>query len=302
VHAALCVVVGGVALLGATHPASAADPTTADCLAASESSLQLGNQHKLRAERSQLLVCAAAMCPADIRKECEGRVAEVNAQMPTVVFSARDATGDLTEVRVTMDGALLAARLDGAAISVDPGEHTFTFQAAGQPVLQRKLVIIEGQKDRRELIQIGPEAVAPQATSLRSPESTPAAPRDEGLGTQRILAIVAGGVGVAGIGLGTAFGILAISRKSSAQSVCPGSGACPTQEGADRWSSASTAGTLSTVGFVVGGVGLAGGAALWFTAPYFGAKSDTNGTAAALAAGRTRVGIGPGTLQLAGSF
>jgi len=61
---------GILAVIAADSPALAADPTTADCLAASDASLKAGNEHKVRAERAQLLVYAATTCPADIRKEC----------------------------------------------------------------------------------------------------------------------------------------------------------------------------------------------------------------------------------------
>src|SRR5258708_32712612 len=85
--------------------ARAADPTTADCLAANESSIALRNQHKLREARSRLLVCSAATCPGDIRDECIRRVGEINAAMPTIVFETKDRAGnDLSAVQVTMDG------------------------------------------------------------------------------------------------------------------------------------------------------------------------------------------------------
>ncbi len=127
--------------------ATAADPTTADCLAASDASLKAGNQHKLRAERTHLLTCAADNCPADIRKECVARVDEVNAQIPTVIFSARNAAGaDLSAVEITMDGEDILAERLLTAISIDPGEHTFTFATAGEASLTKKLVIqqVEG--------------------------------------------------------------------------------------------------------------------------------------------------------------
>jgi hypothetical protein len=80
-------------LLAAPRFAEAADPTTADCLSASESSLSLRNQHKLREARAALLICSAASCPGDVRAECTRRVSEVNAAIPTIVFEAKDSSG-----------------------------------------------------------------------------------------------------------------------------------------------------------------------------------------------------------------
>jgi len=57
--------------------------TASSVSSATEVAVKLGNEHKLRAERSQLLVCAAPSCPADIRKDCSNRVEQVNAQIPS---------------------------------------------------------------------------------------------------------------------------------------------------------------------------------------------------------------------------
>ena len=109
-------------LLALPLPVYAADPTTADCLNANNRSIDLRNNHRLRAARGQLLICAANNCPADIRKECTRRVDEVNGQIPTIIFEAKDAASgkDLSAVKVTMDGELIADRLEGTAISIDP--------------------------------------------------------------------------------------------------------------------------------------------------------------------------------------
>jgi hypothetical protein len=49
------------------------------------------------------------------------RVDEINAAIPTVIFEAKDgAGGDLSAVRVTMDGEVLAERLEGTALSINP--------------------------------------------------------------------------------------------------------------------------------------------------------------------------------------
>jgi hypothetical protein len=284
--------------------ARAADPTTADCLAANNSSVDLRNDQKLRAARAQLLVCSSGNCPADIRKECLRRVDEVNAQIPTIIFEAKDASGrDLSAIKVTMDGQPLADRLEGTALSIDPGEHTFVFETAGQPALTKQFVIEESQKDRREPIVFGqPEgtaalrgaAPAPSPVDVQSPgaaiEASPTAAsgeRSPALGTQQILAIVAGGFGVVGVGLGSAFGLIAISKKNDAENVC--SNLCATQSGVSKWSDAKTAAQIADVAFIIGGLGLAGGAVLWFTAK---PQSDAGSIA--------QVGFGPGTVHVKG--
>jgi hypothetical protein len=293
----LCVFVLAAATL-ARRPARAADPTTADCLAANESSLALRNQHKLRDSRAQLLICAAASCPADVRQECARRVTDINAAIPTIVFEARDSAGnDLVAVKVTMDGQTIADRLEGTALSLDPGAHTFSFETAGQAAIQKQFVIREGEKDRRERLVFGapsvttvPAAAPGPASILASSPPPPSSDASRGLGTQRILAIVAAGVGVVGIGVGIGYGISSKSKHDSASKVCPNP-QCPDDNGVNLWNQAISAGNISTAAFIVGAAGLAGGATLWFTAPRAGGSAERPGT---------QVGMGPGMLQMKG--
>jgi hypothetical protein len=282
--------VAAAALLLMPRPADAADPTTADCLQANNSSVALRNDNKLRAARDQLLVCAAKSCPADIRKECLRLVDEVNVSMPTIIFEAKDAASgaDISAVTVSMDGQPLVERLEGTAVVIDPGSHTFRFETAGQPPVEKPFVIHQGEKGRLERIAFG-EAPPPPPPQLKVEELPPPlpTPSETGLGTQKILAIVAGGVGVAGVGLGSVFGFVAISKKNDAQKACPDQ--CIDQSGVTKWSDAKTAAQVADVAFIVGGVALAGGAVLWFTAKH--ESRDARGVAA---------GIGPGSLQLKG--
>jgi hypothetical protein len=286
-----CLFLSVVANLGT---ARAADPTTADCLAASESSVALRNQHKLRDARAQLLTCSAATCPTDVRDECVRRVADVSAAMPTLVFEVKNTAGeDLVAVTVTMDGTLIASRLEGTALSIDPGAHSFTFETAGQPPVEKQFVIHEGEKDRRERVTLGaappPSVGSPQAISAQ-PSSSDTPSRK--IGSQRIAAIGAAGVGVVGLVLGTAFGLDAISKHNDAKKTCPAQ--CADQSGVNLWNQAVSAGNISTVGFIVGVVGLGAGAALWFTAKP--SATDGHDTAS------TQVGFGPGSVQLRGTW
>jgi hypothetical protein len=167
----LLLVSSAMVLVG--RPALAGAPTTLDCFTSYEDSLTLKNQHKLVATRTQLLICSSAPCPADIRTECVERTRAVDAAMPTIVFEAKDAAGaDLAHVTVKMDGELLIERLEGNALSVDPGPHTFTFDVAGKLSVQKQLVIVEGQKERRERVVFETAAAVAAAAQIG-----PAAPR-----------------------------------------------------------------------------------------------------------------------------
>jgi hypothetical protein len=232
------------------------------------------------------MACSVPACPTDIRHECNKRAVDLTSAIPTISFGVKDPSGnDVTDVVVTMDGRPLASQLDGTALSIDPGPHHFTFEISGKRTITRDFLLREGEKNRRETIALAPEqpeSAAP-AEQPRQPSAAPTNPEPRGMATQRTVALVAGGVGVVGLGIGTAFGLVSMSKHSSATAVCPGS-SCPGSNGVDLWSQARSAGNVSTIAFVVGGVALAGGLVLWFTA-----KPESSSPS---------VGIGPGTLLL----
>jgi hypothetical protein len=270
--------------------AFATDPSIHECLEAAEGSLALNSEHQLLAERAALLVCASEACPAEIRKECLRRTEANNAAIPTVIFEYKDATGqDMSDVSVTVDGQALAEKLTGTPLEVDPGAHVFQFLVPNQPVIERKFVLSTGQKNRREVIR----AASPSSSvTAAETNSKPQSHGSSGLGSQRIAALVTGGIGVVGVAVGSVFGALAMSRKTKAEAACPES-KCVNEGDSKKWDDAYMAGNVSTFAFVAGGVGLAAGAILWFTA-----SPHPRGNEAA----QTFVGVGPGMVQLKGAF
>jgi hypothetical protein len=140
--------------LATVAPRAAAD-STSDCIAASEDAQSLRDRRSLLAARDRLAVCSRDVCPAPIRFDCIQQRGEVDAAMPSVVLRAKDARAeDLVDVRVLCDGVVLATQEDGKALAVDPGTHTFRFEAQGVPPVERKLVIGEGEKNRLILAEM----------------------------------------------------------------------------------------------------------------------------------------------------
>jgi hypothetical protein len=273
--------------------ARATDPSIGDCLTAAETSLKLRAEHKLRLTRTQLLVCSASSCPGEVRQECMRRIDELNAASPTIVLVVKDRAGrDLSDVKVTADGQAVADHLDGSALSIDPGPHEFTFTAGGAPPLTETIILHEGEKDRREMVNLAvgaPPAPAIAASTLGPGSEAGFRPVAPGAGkTQRALGLLAGSVGIAGLAVGGAFGALASSSWKTAQRECPDHTGCTTRAMDDR-GHAVTEATVSTVGFIAGGVLFASGVGLYLTAPGGGAP---------------RVGLEarPGGLAVSGEF
>ena len=134
--------------------------------------------------------------------------------------------------------------------------------------------------------------VAQPAGANRTAVTSSRAPA-EGTHGSYVPAIVAFAIGAAGLVTGAVAGGLALSKRSSLDAVCTSAHACPLGEAGDI-SSLKTTSTLSTVGFVVGGVGAATGVALLLFRPSSRAEGDS-------AASLTPY-VGPTGAGIAGTF
>lgn len=152
-----------------------ADDAVLECVRAAEDAQSQRSNHQLRAARLKFLLCAQETCPAVVRNDCAGWLADVDKIMPSIVVQARDTRGvELTDVRVSVDGEVLAERLDGLAIPVDPGMHLFQFERPGVPPLQQQILIREGEKGRAMPITLSapPPPDVPVQQSHRTPPLT----------------------------------------------------------------------------------------------------------------------------------
>jgi hypothetical protein len=296
-----------LALVSFAPPAAAAGPTKSQCISASEDGQDLEHAGKLREARSKLALCVAASCPGVLREDCAQKLGDVVKRIPSVVFAAKDESGqDLTEVRVSVDGAALLDQLDGTAVEIDPGEHRFTFEAEGLPKVGKTLVLREGEKGRREVVvlksarahpAVGVDAGESGGARAESPPASHPADREprsdasSGDG-QRTFGWIVAGLGLAGLGVGSTLGVIARSTYEHAvQTECKGGDPknCSGQ-GTQDGNTAHTQAMMSTVAFVAGGVALATGAVLILTAPKAGVSVGAN------------VGPGAAGLEVVGSW
>jgi hypothetical protein len=250
-------------------PAFAA-PTPHECAAASEDATTLQKQEKLGAAKERFLVCADAACPAEIRDECGHQLSAVNDAMPSVVFDVKDGAGnDVSAVKVTMDGAPLLDHVGASAVSIDPGEHAFHFEGAdASQAVDKTFVVRDGEKNRHLDVTLGGAPATPAATTVpAAPVPAPAAPdqaTSSGWSERKTLAVVAGGLGIVGLGVGAVFGAMTFSQWSTAKTECAASCGPGSQAQSDL-GTANNSATFSDVGFAAGGVLIAGAVVLWIT-------------------------------------
>jgi hypothetical protein len=151
----------------------------------------------------------------------------------------------------------------GVAIPVDPGEQKLSASAPGYATWNETLQVAAGPSKASLRIPTLQRREAPPPARAASEPSATSSP-------QRTLGIVTGAVGVAGILVGSGFGLYAMKEgdRSKEDGFCPtdGHNGC-TQAGVDLRDRARTFGTVSTIGFVAGAVLVTTGVVLFTTAP-----------------------------------
>jgi hypothetical protein len=159
--------------LAAAHPALAdlAPEVKKACHEAYEQGQRLKRAGRLKDARAAFLVCSRDPCPSAFQPECVSWLDEAEKALPSVV--PRVAHGDtlLTDVRISMDGVLLADKLDGREISIDPGEHTFRVEAPGYRPIEKRLLLVEGDKAHSVTFDM---LAVPSLTSLAVHRKKPA--------------------------------------------------------------------------------------------------------------------------------
>lgn len=244
---------------------------------------------------SKFLEAASAAKEAGQLEREQGARERAAALVPRISKIVITVTGadKVPGLEVKRDGALVGPAQWGSPIPADQGLHTISATAPGRKSWETKIMLKGGGATLTALVP-ELEALGSTASSANGTSTDTTAPRADvvktdgsGLGTQRALGLVAGGVGVVGVVLSTVFGVTSKSKHDEALSHCDGA-ACRDQQGVDLKNSARTAGTISTVAFVVGAAGLAGGGVLWFTA-----KPVSAGT---------RVGLGLGSVLVQGTW
>jgi hypothetical protein len=171
------------------------------------------------------------------------------------------------EFSLKVDGEAVPLANLNANRPMDPGEHVI--EASGPRLLpaRAKVKLAEGGSDSVALtLQIDPNAPpVPVATPPGGIGGSVGAPPngEHGGSSNHTAAYVAFGVGGAALVVGAAFGVAALSAQSNLQTACPGK-VCPASE-QNSLDSAKTKGTISTIGFAVGGVGVALGVTFYFT-------------------------------------
>jgi hypothetical protein len=242
---------------------------------------------------------------ASAQQVARDRAAKLAPRLSHLVIDATT-SASVAGLEIKRDGVVIGNAQWGVPIPADAGSHAVTAAAPGYTTWESKVELAANAATATVHVPAleaepvaAPSSVPVASSSSTTPSSESAQPaplapdasNTSGLGSQRTWALVAGGAGVAGIAVGTIFGLMSKAKHDDADAICPGGDCGTNQEGVDRWNDARSAGNVSTVAFIIGGAGLATGAVLWLTAKPASAETAT-----------AAVSAGPSSLWITGRW
>lgn len=194
-------------------------------------------------------------------------------RIPTVKLTVT--SPDMQIVQVTIDSKAVRPELWQEPILLNPGTHTI--KATGRGLRSESAVVSVSEQDKINV-----------SLSLRWEGSL-------------IPAIVVGGVGVVGLGIGIVTGAMSLSRVGDLEARCPEAHCLPKDE--PIGDSAKSLGTASTIGFVAGTALIGAGVALAIIRPWGGPPAPTDPEEKLFPESvSVRARIGPGSIALEGTF
>lgn len=238
-----------------------ADEGRAQCAAAYEGGQEARRDGKFALASEQLVSCSQPKCGEAISHECKQLYSQLQEAMPSVVFGARDEKEqDLVEVSIAIDGTIVQKSINGHAVTLDPGVHTFRFTSKTLPPVEKVMAIREGEKFRLISVTLADANPLAPATSGGAGASAAAVATDGPVPAKHgvpVASYVLGGVGVVGL---AAFGYFRLSGFNDFNSLKE---SCKSHCTEDDVSSVRDKFVVSNVSAIVGGAALGGAVAVW---------------------------------------
>ncbi len=229
-----------------------------------------GKKGSARRLFTEVADAAKAAGKSEREKSARERAAALDAVAPRLTIAVAPWAADV-RLDINVDGAAFPATSWNHPQPLDAGKHTVAASAPGKKPFEAQVVLQDGKSSEVKIPELESEPVAPAPLVVTKPDDKV----DQG-GGQRRTAVIAGGVGVVGLVVGAGAGVLSLMKHGQAKGKCPSYSACPDPQGRSDWNTATDAGTVSTIGFIAGGVGLAAGAVLYFTAPKTNSSASTS--------------------------
>jgi hypothetical protein len=253
------------------------------------------------AEFIQVVSDAAQAHRTDRERFAKQHIAALEPKLSKLTVVVDAAALTLSGLEVRRDGILVGRAAWGTAVPVDPGDHTIEAVAKGKQrwstttrvreTADSQTLTIPPLEDAPIVSPPAPATLPPassdedkSAATQPSPslEETPGEPSSAR--SQRVIGIVVGAVGLAAAGLGTYFGVEALSKSSDANDLCPKS-TCSNAQGVNDEDAAKSSALASDIALGGAVVAVAVGTVLFLTAPRRPSTSPAVGLAPKLLPG-----------------
>jgi len=190
--------------------------------------------------------------------EARSRIAALEGRVPRL--TVRLSSNTPTSAIVTRDGVALGGPTLGVPLPLNPGEHVVEVQASGHEPKKFNITLAEGESKQLE-VSVGPAlpTPAPEPVIPTSPSQPGPAPE-----TDNTLAYVFGGIGVAGVVVGSITGAMLINKNRTIDAQCNENNQC-SDKGLAAVDDAKGLVPISNVAWIVGVVGLGAGTYLLVT-------------------------------------
>jgi hypothetical protein len=236
---------------------------------------------------------ALAQAKHDSRKDrakiAQERIDALGPRLPRIRVKVAVGNRRAEGFTLLRDASVVGEAQWGELLPVDPGPHVLAAKARGRRPWTAR---VDVAPNAREVVVEVPELereldTEPAAGLPPRPARLDEAARGDG---QRTAGLVLSGAGAVGIIVGSAFGLVSLSKNSEADKECapPDFRLC-SAKGVEAGSSAESAGNVSTVAFVAGGLFLTGGLVLYLTAP--SGRSTSLAVAPSVSAGGASCGL-----------
>jgi len=269
------------------------DPAIGTLLYLGECYEKLGRTASAWATFREAASTAKTQGETDRSRVASERADRLQPSLSKLVVKVVPETAQLTNLRVTRDNVPLASTLFGVAIPVDPGKYHIVASADGYKSHEVEIDVAANADTKTLEIPAlvaapNPPAVAGAGVALAASSTTnqqnpPANPprnsepaATSGANGLRTAAYVTGALGVVSLGVGTYFGVKAISKNNDAEDHCTGN-ICHDPAGETLTKQAQDAATVANVTIGVGAAFVVAGVVLYLTsAPKGKAESSAH--------------------------
>ncbi len=218
-------------------------------------------------------------------EKAKAELAGIGKRIPWIAIEL--VPDERASANITVDGKVVSGDKIGH-VDVNPGAHHVQAARVSGGSASADVTLKEGE-NRRVRLEFATSPTGPVVPPPSEPDVEPASDSAHPLRTPGVVVL---GIGGAGLVVGAITGLVSISKVNAFKGMCS-MGSCPAKFASDG-KTANTFATVSDIGFIVGGVGVAAGVTLIL---WPGKKTADSAPTTGLA-----LSPGPGSVSLSGRF